>query len=123
MGESRSNGKSRMDLKSLEEAKRLVGGTFRLSVLLQKRIIELVRGAPSLIDHPDRERSPIEIALREILEGKIELEMIAQEEFDKLVEQARLEKEGRVRQGDEDPEPGLRPMTIDVPDISVSKKP
>jgi len=34
-----------MDLKSIESAKRMVGGSFRLSVLLQKRIIELVRGA------------------------------------------------------------------------------
>jgi len=85
-----------MDLKSLEQAKRRVGGSFRLSVLLQKRIIELVRGAPAAIDQPERERSPIDVALREILEGKIDLEQIPAEEFDGLVEQARLEKEGRV---------------------------
>ena len=39
-----------MDLKRLEAAKVKVGGTFRLSVLMQKRIIELVRGAPPAID-------------------------------------------------------------------------
>ena len=106
-----------MDLKSLEVAKRRIGGSFRLSVLLQKRIIELVRGAPPVIDYPDRERSPIEIALREILEGKISLEMIPPEEYEKLVEQARLEKEGRVKaRGDSELDLGPRPSipTIDL---------
>jgi DNA-directed RNA polymerase subunit K/omega len=108
-----------MDLKSLELAKRRVGGTFRLSVLLQKRIIELVRGAPATVDNAERERSPIEVALREVLEGKIELEMIPEVEFTKLVEQARLEKEGRARaQGEDEPETGIRPI-IDVPDIGA----
>ncbi len=85
-----------MDLKSIEAAKRRVGGAFRLSVLLQKRIIELVRGAPPVIDHPERERGPIQVALREILDGKISLEMIPADSFDKLVEQARQEKEARA---------------------------
>ena len=85
-----------MDLRSLEEAKRQVGGVFQLSVLLQKRIIELVRGAPSVIDDASRERGPIEVALREVLEGKISLVPIPPEEFERLVEQARLEKEGRI---------------------------
>ena len=98
-----------MDLKSLEEAKRRVGGSFRLSVLLQKRIIELVRGAPAVVEHAERERGPIDVALREILEGKISLEMIPQEEFDKLVEQARLEKEGRVGAHEPDTTFGPRP--------------
>ncbi len=84
-----------MDLKSIETAKRMVGGSFRLSVLLQKRIIELVRGAPPVIESPEKERGPIEVALREILEGKISLEMIPSEDFEKLVEQARQEKEAR----------------------------
>jgi len=84
-----------MDLKSIESAKRMVGGSFRLSVLLQKRIIELVRGAPPVIESPEKERGPIEVALREILEGKISLEMIPSDDFEKLVEQARQEKEAR----------------------------
>ena len=106
-----------MDLKSLEEAKRLVGGSFRLSVLLQKRIIELVRGAPAVVDNAERERSPIEVALREVMEGKISLEMIPEEEFEKLVEQARLEKEGRVKaqqEGDSDLGPRPSMPTIDL---------
>ena len=91
-----------MDLKSIEVAKRMVGGSFRLSVLLQKRIIELVRGAPPVIENSERERGPIEVALREILESKISLEMIKPEEFDKLVEQARQEKEARASAADAD---------------------
>ncbi len=85
-----------MDLKSLEAAKRRVGGSFKLSVLLQKRIIELVRGAPPLVERAEMERGPIEVAIREVLEGKISLEMIPAEEFEKLVEQARLAKEGQI---------------------------
>jgi DNA-directed RNA polymerase subunit K/omega len=65
-------------------------------VLLQKRIIELVRGAPPVIDHPELERGPIQVALREILDGKISLEPIPADSFDKLVEQARQEKEARA---------------------------
>ena len=64
-------------------------------MLLQKRIIELVRGAPPVIESPEKERGPIEVALREILEGKISLEMIPSDDFEKLVEQARQEKEAR----------------------------
>lgn len=85
-----------MDLKSLEIAKRRVGGAFRLSVLLQKRIIQLVRGAPAVVENADREKSPMDVALREILEGKISLEPIPADEFEKLVEAARIEKEGRA---------------------------
>jgi len=105
-----------MDLKSIEAAKRMVGGSFRLSVLLQKRIIELVRGAPPVIENADKERGPIQVALREILEGKISLEMIAPDEFDKLVEQARIEREQRAAAHEADagvaPKPSL--PTIDI---------
>ncbi|MSR47744.1 MAG: hypothetical protein EXS13_11905 [Planctomycetes bacterium] len=107
-----------MDLKSIEAAKRRVGGAFRLSVLLQKRIIELVRGAPSVIDHPERERGPIQIALKEILDGKISLEMIPPEAFDKLVEQARQEKEARSAARDAEmgaPPPSAGGASFDVP--------
>jgi DNA-directed RNA polymerase subunit K/omega len=85
-----------MDLKSIETAKRMVGGSFRFSVLLQKRIIELVRGAPPVIENAEKERGPIEVALKEILAGKISLELIDSGEFEKLVEQARQEKEARA---------------------------
>ena len=110
-----------MDLKSIEAAKRRVGGAFRLSVLLQKRIIELVRGAPPVIDHPERERGPIEVALREILDGKISLEMIAPEDFDKLVEQARQEKEARAAA--RDAELGGAPPTMGGPTFDLGTEP
>lgn len=106
-----------MDLKSIEAAKRRVGGAFRLSVLLQKRIIELVRGAPPVIDHAERERGPIEVALREILDGKISLEMIPPDDFDKLVEQARVEKEARAAARDAElggPPQGFGGPTLDL---------
>lgn len=110
-----------MDLKSLEMAKQRVGGAFRLSVLLQKRIIELVRGAPPAVDNADRERSPIDVALREILENKISLESISAEEFEKMVEQARLEKEGRVS-ATRDEDDTFAPRTP-MPTIDLASEP
>jgi len=110
-----------MDLKSLEAAKQRVGGAFRLSVLLQKRIIELVRGAPPAVDHADREKSPIDVALREILEDKISLESISPEEFDKMVEAARLEKEGRVGPS-RDEDDAFAPRTA-MPTIDLASEP
>jgi DNA-directed RNA polymerase subunit omega len=111
-----------MDLKSLELAKRQVGGSFALSVLLQKRIIELVRGAPPVVERADKERSPIEVALREVLEGKISLETIPKEEFEKLVEQARLEKEGRAKAAADPADIDLGPRPA-IPTIDLASKP
>ena len=58
-----------MDLRKLREAKKKAGSTFGLTVLLQKRCRELVRGAQKLVELASR--SPIEIALEEIVQGKI----------------------------------------------------
>lgn len=58
-----------MDSKKLREAKKKVGNTFALTVLLQKRCQELVRGSPKLVDSDAK--SPIDLALEEILQGKI----------------------------------------------------
>jgi DNA-directed RNA polymerase subunit K/omega len=58
-----------MDSKKLREAKKKVGNTFALTVLLQKRCQELVRGAQKLVDFDAK--SPIDLALEEILQGKI----------------------------------------------------
>lgn len=46
-----------------------VGGRFRLTALLQKRIQEVVRGSPRFIDA----KTPMRSALAEIEAGKIEL--------------------------------------------------
>ncbi len=109
-----------MDLRNLENAKRRVGGSFRLSVLLQKRIIELVRGAPPVIETGASAAGPIDIALREILEEKITLEMIPEDEFEKLVEQARLEKEGRIAASPE-AESAFGPPPTAMPTIDLAQ--
>lgn len=49
-----------------------VGGAFKLTVLIQKRVREIIRGASPLVPVTP-EMSPIDIALQEILEDKISL--------------------------------------------------
>jgi DNA-directed RNA polymerase subunit omega len=58
-----------MDHVKLREAKRKVGSTFALTVLLQKRCQELVRGATRLVETDLK--NPIDVALEEVLQGKI----------------------------------------------------
>lgn len=48
------------------------GGRYRLTVLVQKRLKELVRGAQKLVDLEDR--NMINVALEEIKQGKIRFE-------------------------------------------------
>ena len=60
-----------MDVDRLEQLTQKVGGRFRLTALLQKRLSELVKGSPPLVDLPSN--NYFEIALREIEEGRIEL--------------------------------------------------
>lgn len=60
-----------MDANRLEQLTQKVGGRFRLTALLQKRLAELVKGSPPLVDLPSN--NYFEIALREIEEGRIEL--------------------------------------------------
>ncbi|HLG42826.1 MAG TPA: DNA-directed RNA polymerase subunit omega [Planctomycetota bacterium] len=55
-----------------ERAIEKMGGAFKLTVLLQKRVREIIRGASPLVPVTP-ELSPIDIALREILEDKIGL--------------------------------------------------
>ncbi|QDV90174.1 DNA-directed RNA polymerase subunit omega [Phycisphaerae bacterium RAS2] len=56
------------DLKN-EDIINKVGGRFRLTALIQKRWKQLMMGARPLIE-PGR-MTPMEIAIREIIEGKI----------------------------------------------------
>ena len=58
-----------MDLRKLRDARVKVGNTFALTVLIQKRCRELVRGAKQLVE--GTWRNPIDIALEEVLQGKI----------------------------------------------------
>lgn len=48
------------------------GGVFKATVLIQKRLRELNRGARKLVDD-DNTRSTVEIVMREITEGRIEI--------------------------------------------------
>ena len=61
-----------MDKKKLAHAQSLVGGRFKLCVLLQKRVHELVKGAPKLVDQ--NSRNLIDIALEEVIQNKISLD-------------------------------------------------
>lgn len=55
-----------------ERALEKVGSAFRLAVLVQRRVRELIRGGNPLIP-VSPEMDPIEIALREVLEDKVSL--------------------------------------------------
>lgn len=61
-----------MDLQRWDRAKELVGNTFELTTLIQKRCRELVKGRQrKLVDLESR--NPIQIALEEVLQRKIHL--------------------------------------------------
>lgn len=48
-----------------------VGGRFKLSTLIQKRLVQLNRGSRPLVEHPPENK--MEIVLQEILQDKIYL--------------------------------------------------
>jgi DNA-directed RNA polymerase subunit K/omega len=63
-----------MDSERLEKLTQKVGGRFRLTALLQKRMAELVRGSPPMLEVEDAIASNLfEVALREIEAGRVEL--------------------------------------------------
>ncbi len=68
-----------MKTSDIIKATDIVGGSFKLTALLQNRVVELMRGAPPLVKAIDR-RDLIDIALREVLEGKITLVPDTEEE-------------------------------------------
>ncbi len=49
-----------------------VGGRFKLTALIQKRWLELMRGDRPMVD--PRDRPLLEVAVQEILEGKIAID-------------------------------------------------
>lgn len=55
-----------------------LGGRFKFAALIQHRVRELMDGSRPLIERNGR--SDIEVAIQEIVEGKIALEMPAQEQ-------------------------------------------
>ena len=50
---------------------RMVGGRFRLAALIQRRWIQLMQGARPMVE--TRGLTDMEVVVKEILEGKIEL--------------------------------------------------
>lgn len=79
-----------MDRNKLWELSTKVGGLFRLTVLLQKRIRELVNGAPKLVDTPIEDY--VTIALMEVDADKISLDDMTDEEL----EQQQAEEAGEA---------------------------
>jgi len=67
-----------MDTRRIWDLSSKVGGLFKLTVLIQKRIRELVNGAPKLVETDSED--PIEIALLEVEQEKISLEKMSEEE-------------------------------------------
>lgn len=51
---------------------RKVGGRFRLTALIQKRWLDLMNGAPPLVE-PDN-MTPIEVIVQEILQDKLTID-------------------------------------------------
>ena len=50
-----------------------VGGRFKLTALIQKRMVELINGGRALVD-VEPGMTPLEIVVREILEDKITID-------------------------------------------------
>lgn len=97
-----------LDINTEEELVQLVGGKFRLTALIQKRMAELNRGAPPLVEFENNEEPDLRtIVIKEILEGKIELAPM--EELDHALQEAittekpeEAEGSGGDGEGDED---------------------
>jgi DNA-directed RNA polymerase subunit omega len=56
-----------------EEIVRKVGGRFKLTALIQKRVLELIQGARPLVER-DPGMTDLEVVIREILEDKISID-------------------------------------------------
>ena len=56
-------------IRQIDKLDEVVGGRFKLTALLQRRIQEVIRGSPRLIEG----KTPLRSALAEIEAGKIEL--------------------------------------------------
>ncbi len=62
----------RMNRSEIDELAEKVGGRYRFTVLVQKRVKELIRGATRLIDSDAK--NLIHVAIEEIKQGKIGIE-------------------------------------------------
>jgi DNA-directed RNA polymerase subunit omega len=71
------------DLKDVEIVNK-VGGRFKLSALIQKRMLEIMQGARPLIEDTEG-KTMMEIVVQEVKEDKIAIDMSKSEEPEKLV--------------------------------------
>lgn len=53
------------------------GGRFKLTALIQRRWLELLQGAPPLVEY--KGLSPLEVVVKEISEGKVVMELDTQD--------------------------------------------
>lgn len=83
-----------MDIETEDKLVEKVGGKIRLTALMQKRMVELKRGARPLVE--GRDRDYLRIIVQEILEGKIDL--AEREECDTTI----LDEVARARLADKD---------------------
>jgi DNA-directed RNA polymerase subunit omega len=60
------------------KAMHMMGGRFKLSALIQKRMLELMQGGRPLIDDTEG-KTQMEIVIDEILQGKITMDFEARE--------------------------------------------
>lgn len=75
-----------MDSTKIWELADKAGGVFKLTVLLQKRVQELIRGAPKLVDIVTND--VLAVALREVEQGKISLDKMTEEEIEAGAQEA-----------------------------------
>ena len=99
-----------LDINCEDDLVKMVGGKFRLTSLIQKRIVDLNRGSPALVELEENDEvigmtRLRKIVIKEILEGKIEL--AEREELDQALQEAVIadkpeDAEGSEGEGDED---------------------
>ena len=63
-----------------EEIVEKVGGQFKLAALIQRRWLQLLQGARPMVQ--SRGLTQMEVIVKEILEGKIEMELLEDEPED-----------------------------------------
>jgi len=61
-----------LDMKEIDRLAERFGGRYKLIVLIQKRLKELVKGGQKLVE--SEERNLIKVVLQEIAAGKVSLE-------------------------------------------------
>ena len=82
---------SMLNVETEEELIEKAGGKFALTSLLQKRVVELNRGAPPLVEMDPHEKNLRRVACREILEGKISLAPLDEIEYSKAKQSEQIE--------------------------------